>query len=150
VRTTFIVGFPGETEADVEELCQFIRETKFERLGVFKYSQEEGTRAAKMTDQLPPKVKEARWHKTMALQQEIAREVSKTYVGRKLRVLVEEPGVARGEADAPDIDGRVYVSKSLPVGKFVEVTINSFHDYDLLAVAKGDEPVVYKVAKQAQ
>lgn len=150
VRTTFIVGFPGETEADVEELCQFIRETKFERLGVFKYSQEEGTRAAKMTDQLAPKVKEARWHKTMALQQEIAREVSKTYVGRKLRVLVEEPGVARGEADAPDIDGRVYVPKSLPVGRFVEVTINSFHDYDLLALPKGDEPVVYKVAKQAQ
>lgn len=150
VRTTFIVGFPGETEADVEELCQFIRETKFERLGVFKYSQEEGTRAAKMTDQLTPKVKEARWHKTMALQQEIAREVSKTYVGRKLRVLVEEPGVARGEADAPDIDGRVYVPKSLPVGRFAEVTINSFHDYDLLALPKGDEPVVYKVAKQAQ
>ncbi len=150
VRTTFIVGFPGETEADVEELCQFIRETKFERLGVFKYSQEEGTRAAKMTDQLAPKVKEARWHKTMALQQEIAREVSKTYVGRKLRVLVEEPGVARGEADAPDIDGRVYVPKSLPVGRFAEVTINSFHDYDLLALPKGDEPVVYKVAKQAQ
>jgi ribosomal protein S12 methylthiotransferase len=150
VRTTFIVGFPGETEADVEELCQFIRETKFERLGVFKYSQEEGTRAAKMTDQLAPKVKESRWHQTMALQQEIAREVSKTYVGRKLRVLVEEPGVARGEADAPDIDGRVYVPKSLPVGRFAEVTINSFHDYDLLALPKGDEPVVYKVAKQAQ
>lgn len=150
VRTTFIVGFPGETEADVEELCQFIRETKFERLGVFKYSQEEGTRAAKMTNQLAPKVKESRWHQTMALQQEIAREVSKTYVGRKLRVLVEEPGVARGEADAPDIDGRVYVPKSLPVGRFAEVTINSFHDYDLLALPKGDEPVVYKVAKQAQ
>jgi len=150
VRTTFIVGFPGETEADVDELCQFIRETKFERLGVFKYSQEEGTRAAKMADQLAPKVKEARWHKTMALQKEIAREVSKAYVGRKLRVLVEEPGVARGEADAPDIDGRVYVPKSLPVGEFAEVTINSFHDYDLLALPRGEEPVVYKVAKQAQ
>jgi len=150
VRTTFIVGFPGETEADVDELCQFIRETKFERLGVFRYSQEEGTRAAKMADQLPPKVKEARWHKTMALQKEIAREVSKSYVGRKLRVLVEEPGVARGEADAPDIDGRVYVPKSLPVGRFAEVTINSFHDYDLLALPQGEEPVVYKVAKQAQ
>lgn len=150
IRTTFIVGFPGETEADVDELCQFIRETKFERLGVFRYSQEEGTRAAKMADQIPPKVKEARWHKTMALQNEIAREVSKSYVGTKLRVLVEEPGVARGEADAPDIDGRVYVPKSLPVGEFVEVTINSFHDYDLLALPRGEEPVVYKVAKQAQ
>ena len=150
IRTTFIVGFPGETEADVDELCTFIKETKFERLGVFRYSQEEGTRAAKMAEQLPPKVKEARWHKTMALQRDIAREVSKSYVGRKLRVLVEEPGVARGEADAPDIDGRVYVPKSLPVGAFVDVTINSFHDYDLLALPKGEEPVVYKVAKQAQ
>ncbi|MDP1580608.1 MAG: 30S ribosomal protein S12 methylthiotransferase RimO [Candidatus Didemnitutus sp.] len=150
IRTTFIVGFPGETEADVDELCAFIREAKFERLGVFRYSQEEGTRASKMEEQLPPKVKEARWHKTMALQQEVAREVSKSYVGRKLRVLVEEPGVARGEADAPDIDGRVYVPKSLPVSEFVDVTINAFHDYDLLALPKGEEPVVYKIAKQAQ
>lgn len=150
IRTTFIVGFPGETDADVDELCAFIRETKFERLGVFRYSQEEGTRAAKMDDQIAKRTKEARWHKTMALQREIAREVSKSCVGRKLRVLVEEPGVARGEADAPDIDGRVYVPKSLPVGAFAEVTINSFHDYDLLALPQGEEPVVYKIAKQAQ
>jgi len=150
IRTTFIVGFPGETEADIDELCAFIREAKFERLGVFRYSQEEGTRAAKMDAQVPKKTKEARWHRTMALQKEVAREVSKSYVGRKLRVLVEEPGVARGEADAPDIDGRVYVPKSLPVGEFAEVTINSFHDYDLLALPQGQEPVVYKVARQAQ
>ena len=150
IRTTFIVGFPGETEADVAELCAFIKETKFERLGVFRYSQEEGTRGAKMPDQIPPKVKEARWHQTMALQQEVARAVSKDFVGKKLRILVEEPGVARGEADAPDIDGRVYVSKSLPVGEFADVKINSFHDYDLIALPKGDQPVVYKIAKQAQ
>ncbi|MCW5548744.1 MAG: 30S ribosomal protein S12 methylthiotransferase RimO [Opitutaceae bacterium] len=150
VRTTFIVGFPGETEEDVAELCQFIEETKFERLGVFRYSQEEGTRGAKMPDQIPAKVKEARWHKLMALQKRIAGEVSKSYVGRTLKVLVEEPGVARGEADAPDIDGRVYVPRNLPVGEFTRVTINSFHDYDLLALPKGAEPVVYKVAKQAQ
>jgi len=150
IRTTFIVGFPGETEADVEELCTFIRETKFERLGVFRYSQEEGTRGAKMDHQIPAKVKEARWHRTMALQHEIAREVSKAAVGRTLRVLVEEPGVARGEADAPDIDGRVYVPRDLPVGEFVDVKINSFHDYDLLALPKGQQPVVYKIAKQAQ
>ncbi len=150
VRTTFIVGFPGETEEDVAELCQFIEETKFERLGVFRYSQEEGTRGAKMPDQIPAKVKEARWHKLMALQKRIAGEVSKSYVGRTLKVLVEEPGVARGEADAPDIDGRVYVPRSLPVGEFTRVKINSFHDYDLLALPPGAEPVVYKVAKQAQ
>jgi ribosomal protein S12 methylthiotransferase len=147
IRTTFIVGFPGETEADVDELAAFIRETRFERLGVFRYSQEEGTRAAKLDSQVPAKVKEARWHRLMALQRDIAAEVSQASVGRSLRVLVEEPGVARGEADAPDIDGRVYVPDSLPVGAFAEVTITGFHDYDLLA---GRRPREYKVARQAQ
>lgn len=150
IRTTFIVGFPGETEADVAELCQFIEETKFERLGVFRYSQEEGTRGAKMPDQIAPKVKEQRWHQLMALQQRIAGEVSKSYVGRTLKVLVEEPGVARGEADAPDIDGRVYVPRDLPVGEFVDVKITGFQDYDLLALPKGEKPAAFKVAKQAQ
>jgi ribosomal protein S12 methylthiotransferase len=150
VRTTFIVGFPGETDADVAELCQFIEETKFERLGVFRYSQEEGTRGAKMPDQIPAKVKEARWHKLMALQQRIAAEVSKSHVGQTLKVLVEEPGVARGEADAPDIDGRVYVPRELPVSEFVEVKITGYQDYDLLALPKGVKPKEFKVAKQAQ
>ncbi len=150
VRTTFIVGFPGETEADVAELCQFIEETKFERLGVFRYSQEEGTRGAKMPDQIPAKVKEQRWHQLMGLQQRIAGEVSKSYVGRTLKVLVEEPGVARGEADAPDIDGRVYVPASLPVGAFAKVKITGYQDYDLLALPKGEKPAAFKVAKQAQ
>ncbi len=150
VRTTFIVGFPGETEADVDELCEFIREAKFERLGVFRYSQEEGTRGAKMDGQIPPKVKQARWHRLMALQQEIAADVSKGYVGQTLKVLVEEPGVARGEADAPDIDGRVYVPRELPVGEFVEVKITGYQDYDLLALPEGQRPAEFKVAKQAQ
>jgi ribosomal protein S12 methylthiotransferase len=150
VRTTFIVGFPGETDADIAELCQFIEETKFERLGVFRYSQEEGTRGAKMPDQIPAKVKEARWHKLMALQQKIAAEVSKSHVGQTLKVLVEEPGVARGEADAPDIDGRVYVPRELPVSEFVEVKITGYQDYDLLALPKGQKPAEFKVAKQAQ
>jgi ribosomal protein S12 methylthiotransferase len=150
VRTTFIVGFPGETEADVEELCAFIRDTKFERLGVFRYSQEEGTKAARMDEQLSPKLKEARYHKTMSLQREIAAQVGQAFVGRTLRVLVEEPGVARGEADAPDIDGRVYVPRTLPVGEFAEVAITGARDYDLLALPKGEKPREYKAAKQAQ
>ena len=150
VRTTFIVGFPGETEADVDELCQFIEETKFERLGVFRYSQEEGTRGAKMDHQIPAKVKEARWHRLMALQKKIAADVSRSHVGQVLRVLVEEPGVARGEADAPDIDGRVYVPRDLPVGAFADVAITGFHDYDLLALPRGQRPQEYKVARQAQ
>lgn len=150
VRTTFIVGFPGETEADVEELCGFIQAAKFERLGVFRYSQEDGTRAAKMEEQLAPKVKESRWHRTMALQKTIAAEVSRAYVGRTLRVLVEEPGVARGEADAPDIDGRVYVPRDLPVGTFADVKITGYQDYDLLALPAGERPAEFKVARQAQ
>ena len=150
VRTTFIVGFPGETEADVEELCAFIQETRFERLGVFRYSQEEGTKAAKMEEQLATKLKDARYRRTMSLQREIAAEVSERFVGKTLRVLVEEPGVARGEADAPDIDGRVYVPRTLPVGEFADVLITGARDYDLLALPKGEKPKEYKVAKQAQ
>ena len=150
IRTTFIVGFPGETEADVDELCEFIRTTKFERLGVFRYSQEEGTRGAKMENQIAPKLKEARWHRVMKLQKEIAAAVSKQFTGRTLRALVEEPGVARGEADAPDIDGRIYVPLTLPVGAFVDVQITGYEDYDLLALPAGHEPAVRKTAKQAQ
>jgi len=150
LRTTFIVGFPGETEADVDELCAFLREVEFERVGVFKYSAEEGTRAAKLAEQVPAAVKDRRWHRVMALQREIAGAVSARSVGRTLRVLVEEAGVARSEADAPDIDGRVYVPRELPVGAFATVTITGHHDYDLLALPAGAGPAEFKVAKQAQ
>ncbi len=150
LRTTFIVGFPGETPEDVDELCDFVREARFERLGVFRYSQEDGTRAAKMESQVPPKEKELRWHKVMALQKEIAASVSKASVGKTLRVLVDEAGIARGEADAPDIDGRVYVPKNLPVGEFASVAISGHQDYDLLALPKGERPAFFKVARQAQ
>ncbi|HSY54225.1 MAG TPA: 30S ribosomal protein S12 methylthiotransferase RimO [Opitutaceae bacterium] len=150
LRTTFIAGFPGETEADIDELCDFIRETKFERLGVFRYSQEDGTRAAKMAGQISPKDKERRWHRLMALQKDIAAQVSAGQVGRILKVLVEEPGIARGEADAPDIDGRVYVPRELPVSEFAEAKITGYHDYDLLALPVGEQPPQFKIAKQAQ
>jgi ribosomal protein S12 methylthiotransferase len=150
LRTTFIVGFPGETEADVDELCEFVRETRFERLGVFRYSQEEGTRAAKMPGQVSSKDKERRWHRVMALQKEIAGSVSAASVGKTLKVLVDEPGVARGEADAPDIDGRVHVPRGLEVGHFATVRINGHHDYDILALPAGQSPAEFKVAKQAQ
>jgi ribosomal protein S12 methylthiotransferase len=150
LRTTFIVGFPGETDADVDELCEFISEAKFERMGVFRYSQEEGTRAAKMAAQVPAKEKERRWHRLMALQRNIAASVSARSVGKSIKVLVDEPGIARGEADAPDIDGRVYVPRDLPVGTFTRVRINGHHEYDLLALPTGESPVEYKVAKQAQ
>lgn len=147
LRTTFIVGAPGETEDDQRELLEFIRETRFERLGVFEYSQEEGTKAAKMEDQVPPKLKKARWHQAMALQREIAASVSASMVGRRLRVVVEAPGIARAEGDAPDIDGRVYVSKSLPAGEFAEVDITGASGYDLLAgVARPGENAFRELA----
>ncbi|PAW79131.1 MAG: 30S ribosomal protein S12 methylthiotransferase RimO [Verrucomicrobia bacterium Tous-C9LFEB] len=133
IRTTFIVGFPGETEDDFHTLTDFIETTKFERLGVFKYSQEDGTRAAKMEEQLSTRTKAARWKRAMALQKKIADEVSAGFTGQTLRVLVEKPGVARSHADAPDIDGRIYVDPALPVGEFAEVTILGAKDYDLIA-----------------
>ncbi|HEX3730749.1 MAG TPA: 30S ribosomal protein S12 methylthiotransferase RimO [Opitutaceae bacterium] len=150
LRTTFIVGFPGETEADVDELCDFIRAARFERLGVFRYSQEEGTRAAKLEGQIPAAEKERRWHRLMRLQREIAAEIGQAGAGRRLKVLVEEPGVARGEADAPDIDGRVYVPRELPVGEFAEVTITASREYDLIALPAGQQPAAFKLAKMAQ
>ncbi len=150
LRTTFIVGFPGETDDDFAELLGFIRDTRFERLGIFRYSQEEGTRAANRADQLPGKLKERRWHEAMALQQHIAREVGAAAVGRTLRVLVEAPGIARAAGDAPDIDGRVYVSRTLPVGDFAEVTITGVRDYDLLALPPGEHPARAVAPKEAR
>ncbi len=150
LRTTFIVGFPGETEADVDELCEFIREARFERLGVFRYSQEEGTRAARMPGQIAADEKERRWHRVMTLQKGIAASVSAQSMGRAIRVLVDEAGIARGEADAPDIDGRVYVPRELAVGRFATVTVNGHHDYDLLALPAGERPAEFRTAKQAQ
>jgi ribosomal protein S12 methylthiotransferase len=133
LRTTFIAGFPGETKEDFETLLQFIEETRFERLGVFRYSKEDGTRAAKREGHLPSRTKESRWKRAMALQRRIALEQSAAAVGRKLRVLVEAPGLARSEADAPEVDARVFVPESLPVGQFAEVTVVAAKEYDLIA-----------------
>jgi ribosomal protein S12 methylthiotransferase len=132
IRTTFIVGFPGETEEEFEYLLDFIKRTRFERLGIFTYSQEEGSRAAKMENQIPDKTKAARYRKAMKLQQKIAAEISAAQVGRRVRALVDQPLVARGHADAPDIDGRILLSAPAPVGQFIEVDITGTQVYDLL------------------
>ncbi|MBL9175670.1 MAG: 30S ribosomal protein S12 methylthiotransferase RimO [Verrucomicrobiales bacterium] len=171
LRTTFIVGFPGETDAHFRTLLDFITGTRFERLGVFSYSQEDGTVAGKMSQQVTPAKRQQRREQAMAAQHAVAVGVSESFVGRTIKVLVEgeatgrelakanvsswehglirqesggkdgaaglKPGtrywVARGEADAPDIDGRVYVRGSLPVGKFAKVRVLGHTDYDLIA-----------------
>jgi len=133
LRTTFIVGFPGETEAEFASLLEFIRRIRFERLGIFKYSQEEGSRAAKMPGQVPVKIKNARYRMAMSIQREIAHEIAREKTGRELKLLVDQPHVARSEADAPDVDARVVLSKEAPVGEFVQRTIVGSRGYDLLA-----------------
>jgi len=133
LRTTFIVGFPGETEEQFASLLDFIQRTRFERLGIFKYSQEEGSRAAKMPGQVPVKTKNARYRMAMSIQREIAHETEREKIGRELKLLVDQPHVARSEADAPDVDAHVILSKEAPVGEFVWRPIVGSRGYDLLA-----------------
>lgn len=133
LRTTFIVGFPGETDAEFERLLDFIRRTRFERLGIFKYSQEEGSRAAKMPGQIPEKIKNARYRAAMSMQQTIAHDVAREKIGSELKLLVDQPHIARSEGDAPDVDARVVLSKPAPVGEFIRRTIKGSRGYDLLA-----------------
>jgi ribosomal protein S12 methylthiotransferase len=131
LRTTFIVGFPGETEKHFESLLEFIARTRFERLGIFTYSQEEGSRAGKMSEQLPPGLKSSRYRRAMQLQQSIAGQHAEAMVGREIKALVEQPLVARSAGDAPEVDTRVLLSDSAPVGEFVQVRVTGTQVYDL-------------------
>src|SRR5881296_1410232 len=133
LRTTFIVGFPGETDAEFAELLDFIRCARFERLGIFKYSHEEGSRAAKMPGQIPAKIKSARYRATMSVQQAIAHELARQKIGTELKLLVDQPHVARSEGDAPDVDARVVLSEAARVGEFIRRRISGSRGYDLLA-----------------
>src|SRR5437762_9427889 len=133
LRTTFIVGFPGETDEEFASLLDFIRCIRFERLGIFKYSQEEGSRAAKMPGQIPVSIKNARYRVAMSIQKEIAHETAREKTGRELKLLVDQPHVARTEADAPDVDARVMWSKEAAVGEFFRRKIVGSRGYDLLA-----------------
>lgn len=133
IRTTFIVGFPGETDEDFEELLEFIEEFKFERLGIFQYSKEEGTRAFKLDQHIHHMRKKKRWNVAMQQQEPISADFHDQQIGRTLKVLVEKPGIARSYRDAPEIDGVVFVDDKLPIGSFVEVTIEDGFGYDLIA-----------------
>src|SRR5207253_9483590 len=119
LRTTFIVGFPGETDAQFETLLDFIKRTRFERLGIFKYSQEEGSRAARMAEQIPTKVKNDRYRRAMILQQRIVQQIAASKVGSELKLLVDEPLIGQTEAEAGDVYARVILSAEAPVGEFV-------------------------------
>jgi ribosomal protein S12 methylthiotransferase len=133
LRTTFIVGFPGETDAEFATLLDFIRRSRFERLGIFKYSQEEGSRAARMPEQIPAKIKNSRYRTAMAMQQSIAHDFARKKIGSELKLLVDQPHIARSEADAPDVDARVVLSEAAPVGDFIRRKITGSRGYDLLA-----------------
>ena len=133
LRTTFIVGFPGETDAEFETLLDFIRRSRFERLGIFKYSQEEGSRAARMPGQVPAKIKNSRYRAAMAMQQSTAYDLAREKIGSELKLLVDQPHIARSEADAPDVDARVVLSEPAPVGEFIRRTVKGSRGYDLLA-----------------
>jgi len=133
LRTTFISGLPGETEEDHAELRDFIREFRFERAGVFPYSKEEGSLAAKMKNQVHPSTRKRRANELNGILAGIADEIGQDMVGRTIRVLVDAPGIARGAWDAPDVDGSIHVDPSLPVGEFAEVTITDSIAYELFA-----------------
>ncbi len=133
MRTTFIVGFPGESDEEFESLFEFIARIRFERLGIFKYSREDGSRAAKMPEQISTKIKNARYRDAMSIQQKIAHEMARQKIGHELKLLVDQPLIARTEADAPDVDARVILSKAAPVGEFVTKRITGARGYDLLA-----------------
>jgi len=145
LRTTFITGFPGETEEQFEELVEFAREQRFERLGVFSYSFEPDTPAARLPDHLDEEVKETRRERLMQVQHEIAVAWNQSQVGRRLDVLIDSAvpdeqhaWIGRSYADAPDVDGVVYVSgRGLKAGKIVKCEIVAAHGYDLIGAAVG-------------
>ncbi|OPZ72651.1 MAG: Ribosomal protein S12 methylthiotransferase RimO [Firmicutes bacterium ADurb.Bin456] len=139
LRTSFIVGFPGETERDFEELLEFIARIEFDRVGIFAYSREEGTPGWKLPDQIPEEVKLERRNRAMTLQQRISRRKNRLKVGQVFPILVEgrnPKGVyhGRSEGDAPDVDGKVCFKEAAAInpGEFVKIRITSAGTYDLI------------------
>ncbi len=138
IRTTFIVGYPGETEEEFEALLDFAREIRFDRVGAFQFSFEPGTTSEPLGDPVPAEVKQERFERLMELQQPISMQINQSFVGRTLEVLVEgfDKGLSIGRSyrDAPEIDGLVFVEGKLPVGEIVPVRITGAMAYDLTGV----------------
>lgn len=144
IRTTFILGLPGESDKDFAELLEFVRNTRFEKLGTFLYSKEEHTPAASMSNQVLDSQKKKRMNELMKIQQSISQDIQENYVGQILKVLIDEKQenedntyLGRSEFDAPDVDGLVYVRSQKPLkpGEFVQVKITDALSYDLLGDA---------------
>jgi ribosomal protein S12 methylthiotransferase len=144
LRTTFIVGFPGETAADVDALCSFVADHRFDHVGVFTYSHEEGTSAHALTDDVPARTKAARRRKVMSLQKRLVQRRQRARIGERARVLVDGAAAehelvvkARLETQAPDIDACVYLTEcdasAYKIGDFAEVEIVGARGYDLVA-----------------
>ena len=139
LRTSLIVGFPGETKEQFEELYDFVEKAKFDKLGVFEYSKEDGTPASKMSNQIHHMTKKSRFNKIMSLQQQISREKMKAKIGTEQEVLIEAKSfdrkyvIGRTKLDAPDIDGVVYIKNTdLKQNQFVTCKITEYRDYDLV------------------
>jgi len=130
VRSTFIVGFPGETEAEFSELLQFLEEAQLDRVGCFAYSPVDGAAANELPEAVPEDIKQSRRARFMAAQEQISREKLKRKIGQTVEVLVDEPGVGRSSADAPEIDGVVHFKGGKP-GEFRDVTIDRADEHDL-------------------
>ncbi len=144
IRTTLIVGFPGETKDEFKELYEFVKQTEFDRLGAFSYSKEEGTPAARLTDQIHPMTKKSRYHKIMSLQKEIDQKVQEKYIGKSYEVLIDGKTfdgkyyIGRTYMQMLEIDGIVYVknTKECHTGDFIQVEIVDAKEYDLIAEIK--------------
>jgi ribosomal protein S12 methylthiotransferase len=147
IRSAFIVGFPGETESEFKELLSFLEDARLDRVGVFKYSREPGTRAADLPGQVPESVKERRYRRAMRVQQGVSFAHNQALVGKVLPVLVEGraaeadrdatpfKSVGRSHRDAPEVDGLVFVRDDLPEGQIVQVRIAEAMEYDLVGDA---------------
>ena len=143
LRTSLIVGFPGETKEQFEELYDFVEKTKFDKLGVFEYSKEDGTPAATMPNQIHHMTKKSRFNKIMSLQQDISREKMKDKIGTEQEVLIEGKSfdkkyyIGRTKSDVPDIDGVIYIKdKTLQMNSFVKCMVTDYKDYDLVGILK--------------
>jgi ribosomal protein S12 methylthiotransferase len=146
LRTTFIVGYPGETDSEFQTLLDFIGEIRFDRVGAFQYSFEPGTTAEPLGDPVPPEVKQARWEQLMELQQGISLERNQSFVSQTLDVLIEGQGdgisLGRSYRDAPEIDGLVLIENDLPVGDMVPVRITGAMAYDLVGSLDRRDPLI--------